>query len=180
MHADGGAGRVGRPVNVIPEAAGIVGDQFQDRSALALEGHLCGHTISADSGWQRFYVKDECAAVAGGVAIPSYTAIATLDDRLSERTRESRSDRTRYNRRVHFVYIVRCADGTLYTGYARDPRARERAHNSGRGAKYTAGRRPVRLVYQEEFRSMGKALAREYVVKQLTRVQKDALVVSAR
>jgi putative endonuclease len=50
---------------------------------------------------------------------------------------------------VHFVYIVRCADGTLYTGYTRDPRARERAHNSGRGAKYTAGRRPVRLVYQE-------------------------------
>jgi predicted GIY-YIG superfamily endonuclease len=39
---------------------------------------------------------------------------------------------------VHFVYIVRCADGTLYTGYARDPRARERAHDSGRGAKYTA------------------------------------------
>jgi len=85
-----------------------------------------------------------------------------------------------YNRRVHFVYIVRCADGTLYTGYARNPRARERAHNSGRGAKYTAGRRPVRLVYQEAFRSLGKALAREYVVKQLTRAQKDALVVSRR
>ena len=81
---------------------------------------------------------------------------------------------------VHFVYIVRCADGTLYTGYARDPRARERVHNSGRGAKYTAGRRPVRLVYQEAFRSVGKALAREYAVKQLTRAQKDALVVSAR
>ncbi len=66
------------------------------------------------------------------------------------------------------------------SGYARDPRARERAHNSGHGAKYTAGRRPVRLVYQQAFRSMGKALAREYVVKQLTRAQKDALVVSAR
>jgi predicted GIY-YIG superfamily endonuclease len=47
-------------------------------------------------------------------------------------------------------------------------------------AKYTAGRRPVRLVYQEAFRSVGKALAREYVVKQLTRAEKDALVVSAR
>ena len=81
---------------------------------------------------------------------------------------------------MHFVYIVRCADGTLYTGYARDPRERERAHNCGRGAKYTAVRRPVRLVYQEEFRSMGEALAREYVVKQLTRAEKDALVVSAR
>ena len=86
----------------------------------------------------------------------------------------------RYNRHVHFVYIVRCADGTLYTGYARDPRARERVHNSGRGAKYTAGRRPVRLVYQEGFRSLGKALSREFALKQLTRAQKEALVVSAR
>jgi putative endonuclease len=79
---------------------------------------------------------------------------------------------------VHFVYIVRCADGTLYTGYARDPRARERVHNSGRGAKYTAGRRPVRLVYQEAFRTLGKALSREFVVKQLTRAQKEALIFS--
>ena len=60
------------------------------------------------------------------------------------------------------------------------PTCAERAHNSGRGAKYTAGRRPVRLVYQEAFRSVGKALAREYVLKQLTRAQKDALVVSGR
>ena len=81
---------------------------------------------------------------------------------------------------MHFVYIVRCADGTLYTGYARDPSIRVRAHNSGRGAKYTAGRRPVRLVYQQAFRSMGRALAREYAVKQLSRAQKEALVVSAR
>jgi putative endonuclease len=80
---------------------------------------------------------------------------------------------------VHFVYIVRCADGTLYTGYARDPRAREEAHNRGRGAKYTAGRRPVRLVYQQAFRSRGKALAREHAIKQLTRAQKDALLTSA-
>ena len=80
---------------------------------------------------------------------------------------------------MHFVYIVRCADDTLYTGYARDPRARERVHNSGRGAKYTAGRRPVRLVYQEAFRSVGKALAREFVLKQLTRAQKEALIVRA-
>ena len=79
---------------------------------------------------------------------------------------------------MHFVYIVRCADGTLYTGYARDPIARERAHNSGRGAKYTAGRRPVRLVYQKAFRSLEKALAREYAVKQLTRAQKDVLILS--
>ena len=84
----------------------------------------------------------------------------------------------RYNRPVHYVYIVRCADGTLYTGYARDPVARTQVHNSGRGAKYTAGRRPVALVYQEAFRTVGKALAREYAVKQLTRAQKERLVVT--
>jgi predicted GIY-YIG superfamily endonuclease len=76
----------------------------------------------------------------------------------------------------HFVYIVRCADGTLYTGYARDPRERERVHNSGRGAKYTSGRRPVTLVYWETFRSLGAALRREHQLKQLTRREKQAVV----
>jgi putative endonuclease len=94
--------------------------------------------------------------------------------------RRHRLHRGDYNQPVHFVYIVRCADGTLYTGYARDPVLRERAHNSGRGAKYTSGRRPVQLVYREAFRSLGKALAREYIVKQLTRAQKEALVAAGR
>jgi putative endonuclease len=60
---------------------------------------------------------------------------------------------------VHFVYIVRCADGTLYTGYARDPHMREQLHNRGRGARYTAGRRPVSLVYWEEFAAIGGCAA---------------------
>src|SRR5476649_2735328 len=51
---------------------------------------------------------------------------------------------------LHFVYIVRCADGSLYTGYAIDPQARAEAHNLGRGARYTRGRGPVRLVYLEK------------------------------
>ena len=76
----------------------------------------------------------------------------------------------------HFVYMVRCADGTLYTGYARDARDRERAHNAGRGARYTAGRRPVTLVYTEAFRSLGAALRREHQLKQLTRAEKLGLV----
>jgi len=76
----------------------------------------------------------------------------------------------------HYVYIVRCVDGSLYTGYARDPKARVRAHNSGRGAKYTAGRRPVRLVYSEKCASLSAALKREYALKQLPRQQKQTLV----
>jgi len=81
---------------------------------------------------------------------------------------------------MHFVYIVRCADGTLYTGYARDPRKRADVHNNGRGARYTAGRRPVRLVYFEACGSAGAALKREYQVKKWTRARKESLIASKR
>jgi len=77
---------------------------------------------------------------------------------------------------VHFVYIVRCADGTLYTGYARDPNARVKVHNAGRGARYTSGRRPVQLMYSESFESVGDALRRERVLKRRSRAQKEALI----
>jgi putative endonuclease len=77
---------------------------------------------------------------------------------------------------VHFVYMVRCADGTLYTGYAKDPERRAQAHNAGRGAKYTSGRRPVTLVYIERFRSLGKALSREHALKRASRRQKESLI----
>ncbi len=76
---------------------------------------------------------------------------------------------------VHFVYIVRCSDGTLYTGYARDPERRTKAHNTGRGAKYTAQRLPVSLVYWERCVSRSAALKREYEVKQLARTEKELL-----
>src|SRR5712691_7208777 len=75
--------------------------------------------------------------------------------------------------------MVRCADGSLYTGYARDPQARERIHNGGRGARYTAGRRPVCLVYAESCESMGDALRRERELKRRSRAQKEALIESA-
>jgi predicted GIY-YIG superfamily endonuclease len=75
----------------------------------------------------------------------------------------------------HYVYIVRCGDGTLYTGYARDPQAREIAHNNGRGAKYTAGRRPVTLVHIEMFGSKGQALRREHEIKRWPRNKKQSL-----
>jgi putative endonuclease len=79
------------------------------------------------------------------------------------------------HRRGHFVYIVRCADGTLYTGYARDPRARAIAHNTGRGARYTSGRRPVTLVHVERYRTKGRALRREIEIKKWSRRKKESL-----
>jgi predicted GIY-YIG superfamily endonuclease len=77
---------------------------------------------------------------------------------------------------VHFVYIVRCADGSLYTGLARDPDERVRVHNSGKGAKYTASRLPVVLVHTEPCASLSAALKREYQIKTWTRARKEALV----
>ena len=80
----------------------------------------------------------------------------------------------------HFVYIVRCADSSLYTGYAKDPKARVRLHNDGRGAKYTSGRGPVRLVYAEGFETIGDALRRERALKRLSKAAKEALIASRR
>ena len=77
-----------------------------------------------------------------------------------------------------WVYIVRCVDGTLYTGYARDPVSRAATHNTGRGAKYTAARRPVVLVYTEGCRTRNRAMAREWALKRITRTDKEALVAA--
>ena len=80
---------------------------------------------------------------------------------------------------MHFVYMVRCADGTLYTGYTRDPERRANVHNSGRGAKYTARRLPVCLVYWELCGSRSAALKREHEVKRLPRAGKERLALSS-
>lgn len=75
-----------------------------------------------------------------------------------------------------YVYLLRCADGTLYTGYTDDPVRRTKVHNAGKGAKYTRTRLPVELVYQEACADKSAALRREYEIKQLTRVQKLKLI----
>jgi predicted GIY-YIG superfamily endonuclease len=77
---------------------------------------------------------------------------------------------------MYFVYMVRCADGTLYTGLARDAEARVRVHNSGKGAKYTRSRLPVSLVYCEPCASRSAALKRELELKPLSRARKEALI----
>lgn len=78
--------------------------------------------------------------------------------------------------RTAWVYILECADRTLYTGWTYDPASRLKAHNAGAGAKYTRPRRPVRMVYQEAVEDKAAALRREYALKQLTRAQKLALI----
>lgn len=80
----------------------------------------------------------------------------------------------------YFTYILRCADSTLYTGWTSDLAARERAHNQGRGAKYTAGRRPIRVVYVEAHESRSAAQQREWQLKHWTREKKEALIAAER
>jgi putative endonuclease len=80
--------------------------------------------------------------------------------------------------RPAFTYIVECSDGTLYTGWARDVRARVKAHNAGRGARYTRTRRPVRLSYWERQPSRAAAMRRERQLKRLSRAKKLALISS--
>jgi len=79
------------------------------------------------------------------------------------------------------VYIARCADGTLYTGIARDADRRIAEHNAGKGAaaNYTRARRPVVLVYREPAENRSEASRREYRIKQLSRAEKLALVLAS-
>lgn len=75
-----------------------------------------------------------------------------------------------------FVYMLRCGDGTLYTGVTDDIPRRLAAHRSGKGAKYTRGRGPLELVYQEEVPDKSAALRREHQIKRLTRQGKERLI----
>ena len=77
---------------------------------------------------------------------------------------------------VWTVYIVRCADDTLYTGISSQLHKRIETHNRGRGAKYTAARRPVKLVWFEDAQTRSAASKREYAIKKLSRAQKLALI----
>jgi putative endonuclease len=78
---------------------------------------------------------------------------------------------------IYHVYIVRCGDGSLYTGYTTDDvQARLDVHRQGKGAKYTRGRGPLELVYTEELDSYSAALKREWEIKKLTRAQKEELI----
>ena len=77
---------------------------------------------------------------------------------------------------AYYVYILRCADGTLYTGITDDVERRVAAHNSGTGAKYTRGRGPVVPVYREQCPDKPSALRREAAVKRLRRAEKLALI----
>ena len=79
---------------------------------------------------------------------------------------------------MNVTYILKCNDGTLYTGWTNDIEKRLTAHNEGRGAKYTRGRRPVELVYLEVFETKQEAMRREASIKRMNRKDKQCLIAS--
>ena len=79
---------------------------------------------------------------------------------------------------MNYTYIVECSDGSLYTGWTNDLEKRIKAHNDGKGAKYTKSRRPVMLAYYEEFQTREEAMRREWEIKQMSR-QKKMRMISA-
>lgn len=77
---------------------------------------------------------------------------------------------------MNYTYMVKCKDGTLYTGWTNNIERRLKAHNAGRGAKYTKSRRPVELIYYESFETKTEAMKREYEIKQLSAAEKQKLI----
>ena len=77
---------------------------------------------------------------------------------------------------MNYVYILRCSDDSLYTGWTNNLEKRIKAHSNGKGAKYTKARLPVELVYYEEFEDKIEAMRREYAIKKLTRKEKLLLI----
>ena len=77
---------------------------------------------------------------------------------------------------MYYVYMLRCADGSLYTGITSDLEKRMKTHNSGKASHYTAARLPVQLAYTEEQPDKSSALKREYVLRNLTRAEKEHLL----
>ncbi len=79
---------------------------------------------------------------------------------------------------MYYIYILKCSDGTLYTGSTNDLEKRLHTHNTGKaGAKYTRGRRPLEMIYSEKFRTKSKALKREWEIKRMKRDEKLVLIV---
>lgn len=91
------------------------------------------------------------------------------------------SRRASAQEKYYYMYVLYCADNTLYTGYTTDLDRREKEHQSGKGAKYTSQRRrrPCRMLYSEAYATRSEAMAREAQFKKLTRTQKEAVVYRA-
>lgn len=79
---------------------------------------------------------------------------------------------------MNYVYILECSDKTYYTGWTKDLQKRINMHNNGKGAKYTRGRLPVKVIYFEQYITKSEAMKREYKIKKMSRKEKEKLIMS--
>ena len=140
-----------------------------------------GETVLTDAAEKRIAVADR----AGGPRIDLISDTAEAGKRLRNRLRGADTVTVLIPRHAsakggNYTYLVECADGTLYCGWTNHLEERVRAHNEGRGAKYTRARRPVRLVYYEEFATREEAMSREWHMKRLSREEKIRLMASGK
>ena len=102
-----------------------------------------------------------------------------MDKKKTEIMKEDKRSRVCEQKNVHaaaYTYMVRCRDGSLYTGWTNDLEKRVKAHNEGRGAKYTRSRGPVELVYAEMHETKQQAMSREVIIKRFSKKEKEQLV----
>jgi putative endonuclease len=78
----------------------------------------------------------------------------------------------------YYIYLARCNDDSLYTGYTTDLKNREKTHNEGNGARYTRIRRPIKIIYFEKFKTKSQAMKREYEIKHYKKNKKENLIIS--
>ncbi|MEA5020540.1 MAG: GIY-YIG nuclease family protein [Gordonibacter sp.] len=102
--------------------------------------------------------------------------LVDLTTSARQEMKQSANKQAEVLQRAHFMYVLSCSDGTLYTGYTTNVEQRVIVHNAAKGAKYTRGRLPVELVAQISFATKHQAMSAEYRFKRLTRPQKEALL----
>ena len=100
---------------------------------------------------------------------------------MTKRYNKKRKNRKKRNNKRHELYLYcKCSDGSLYTGWTNNLEKRIKDHNAGRGAKYTKARRPVVLVYKEEFPTKQEAMKREWEIKRLSRKEKLSMIENSK
>ena len=155
--------------NLLPQLANELGKELHDPLADQLISENKGDSVTTDSHAMHLDSKSTTQASS---SLASRAPVASNGDRNETCTKKGPS-------RPHYMYVIECADGSLYTGYTPNVQARFAAHEAGTGAKYTRSRGPLNLLAVAEFATKHEAMSAEYHFKRLTRSQKDRLLAQA-
>ncbi len=162
-----------KSVGLVPSKVRILPGPPLDSPFAEAQGSL---VVSAHNGASTIDTKErgECPEQTRNKRV-SRIGIRIQGQRVNV-NRRTRDAKKRFSMKKYFTYLARCSDNTLYTGYCTDVSGREAKHNAGEGARYTRSRRPVKIVYWEEFQSRSEAMRRESQIKRWSRVKKELLI----